>query len=98
MTVVCFIYQEIYCRYLSPGEYVIPDRGVEFANQVCQDLFGSFGNEIRMISVGRPQANGQAERAVETLNQKMRTLMSVYDSDLPTNWDQIILYRTLSVL
>ena len=98
MTVACFIYQEIYCRYLSPGECVVYDRGVEFANEVCEKLVTSFGTEIRMISAGRPQANGQVERTVETLKQKMKALMSAYDSDLPTNWDQSILYAALSVL
>ena len=51
-----------------------------------------------MISAGRPQANGQVERAVETLKQKMKALMSAHDSDLPTNWDQSILYAALSVM
>ena len=98
MTVAGFIYQEIYCRYLSPGECVINDQGSEFANEICQALFTSFGTEIRMISAGRPQVNGQAERAVETLKEKMKALMSENHSDLPSNWDQSILYRALSVL
>ena len=98
MTVACFIYQEIYCRWLSPGECVVYDRGPEFANEICQALLTSFGTEIRMISAGRPQANGQVERAVENLKQKMKALMSAHDSDLPSNWDQSILYAALSVL
>ena len=98
MTVACFIYQEIYCRYLSPGECVIHDQGTEFANETCQGLFKSFGVEIRMTTAGRPQGNGQAERAVQTLKQKMKALMSAHHSDLPSNWDQSILYAALSVL
>ena len=98
MTVACFIYQEIYCRYLSPGECVIHDRGSEFANETCRALLESFGTEIRMTTAGRPQGNGQVERAVQTLKQKMKALMSAHHSDLPSNWDQSILYAALSVL
>ena len=98
MTVASFIYQEIYCRYLSPGECVIHDRGSEFANEICEALLTSFGTEIRMTTAGRPQGNGQVERAVQTLKQKMKALMSAHHCDLPSNWDNTILYAALSVL
>jgi len=76
MSVAIFIYQQIYCRYLSPGECIIHDRGPEFANKVVQALHQKFGVEIRVISAGRPQANGQAEIMIRTLKQKMKALMS----------------------
>ena len=98
MTVACFIYQEIYCRYLSPGECVIHDRGPEFANETCEALLTSFGTEIRMTTAGRPQGNGQVERAVQSLKQKIKALMSAHHCDLPSNWDQTLLYAALSVL
>jgi transposase InsO family protein len=76
MSVAQFLYEHVYCRYLAPGEAIIHDRGPEFANQVSRHLHESFGVEIRIISTGRPQANGQAEALVKKLKQRMICLMS----------------------
>lgn len=76
MSVAKVLYQEVYCRYLAPGEAIIHDRGPEFANEVSKILHESFGVEIRVISAGRPQGNGQAEAMVKKLKQKMICLMS----------------------
>ena len=76
MSIATFIYKEIYCRYLAPGEAVIHDRGPEFCNQVSKCLHESFGVEIRITCAGRPQGNGQAEAIVKKLKQRMITLMS----------------------
>ena len=76
MSVALFIYQEIYCRYLAPGEAIIHDRGPEFANKVSKVLHESFGVDIRITSTGRPQGNGQAEAMVKNLKQKMLACMS----------------------
>ena len=76
MSVALFLYQEIYCRYLTPGEAIIHDRGPEFANQVSKCLHNSFGVDIRVTATGRPQGNGQAEAMVKNLKQKMLACMS----------------------
>jgi transposase InsO family protein len=76
MSVALFLYQEIYCRYLAPGEAIIHDRGPEFANQVSKCLHNSFGVDIRVTATGRPQGNGQAEAMVKNLKQKMLACMS----------------------
>ena len=76
MSVAIFIYQEIYSRYLSPGEAIIHDRGPEFANHVSKLLHNSFGVDIRITATGRPQGNGQAEAMVKNLKQKMLACMS----------------------
>ena len=76
MSVARFIYEQIYCRYLAPGEAIIPERGPEFANKVSQCLHQSFGVNIRITSAGRPQGNGQAEAMVKKLKQRMKALMS----------------------
>ncbi len=76
MSVAIFIYENIYCRYLCPGECFVYDRGPEFVNQVVQALHSRFGVNIRLISAGRPKANGQAEAVVKTIKQKMKALMS----------------------
>ena len=76
MSIATFLYQEVYCRYLAPGEAVIHDRGSEFCNEVSKILHESFGVDIRIISAGRPQGNGQAEAFVKNLKQKMICLMS----------------------
>ena len=70
MTVALFVYQQIYCRYLCPGECIIQDRG-ELCNKVANLLAKKFNCSIRVISAGRPQANGQAEAYV-----KNNTIMS----------------------
>ena len=76
MTVARFLYEQVYCRYLAPGEAIIHDRGPEFANKVSRKLHESFGVEIRVTSAGRPQGNGQAEAMVKKLKQRMICFMS----------------------
>ena len=74
MTVAKFIYENIYCRYLCPGECIINDRGSEFCNNTVKCLAESFGVEIRVIKSGRPMANGQAESAVKNMKNKIKLL------------------------
>ena len=69
-----FIYQNIYCRYLAPGECIIHDKGGEFCNKLVKALAADFGVEMRSIKAGRPMANGQAESAVKSVKQKMKTI------------------------
>ena len=73
MTVAQFIYQQIYCRYLCPGECIIHDRG-ELCNNIAKALAKNFKCEIRVISAGRPQANGQAEAYVKNVKTKMKAI------------------------
>ena len=98
MTVALFIYREIYCRYLSPGECVIHDRGTELANEVVQTMLKSFGVDVLMVSAGRPQANGQAEVNVRTLKEKLKALMSRHSTEVPQDWDETLLYAALSIM
>ena len=51
------------------------DRGSEFCNQVMRKLFSSYGVEIRVISGGRPQANGIAEAQVKNFKSKMKSFI-----------------------
>ena len=98
MSVAIAIYQNIYCRYLAPGECIVHDRGVEFCNEVNRLLHTMFGVPIRVISVGRPLGNGLIENRVKTLKEKMRALMSEDGATLPKNWDQTLLHKALSIL
>ena len=98
MSVATAIYIHIYCRYLSPGECVVHDRGLEFCNEVSRLLHSVFGVPIRVISAGRPRGNGLAENRVKTLKEKMRALMSEDSENLPTNWDATLLHKALSIL
>ena len=98
MSVAKFIYQQIYCRYLSPGECIVHDRG-EFCNKVMEILNSHHGVTIRVTSAGRPQGNGQAESFVGSLKNKVYALMVEGGSHrLPNNWDETILYRALQIL
>jgi hypothetical protein len=98
MSVAIAIYQQIYCRYLAPGEAIIHDRGPEFANEVSRILHEEFGVKIKIISTGRPQGNGQAEAMVKSLKQKMLCLMSEEHDSLPDIWDQTLLHMSLQIL
>jgi len=98
MTVALFIYQQMFCRWQAPGECLIYDRGGEFCNNVVKTLKTQFGVETRVISAGRPQSNGQVEIYVRQIKDKMRALMSEKYDELPTNWDQSILYNALQIV
>ena len=76
MTVAIFLYQHILCRYLSPDECIIHDRGPEFCNKVVMNLMELFGVEIRRISAGYPQGNGQVKKYVGILKEKMKAIIS----------------------
>ena len=76
MTVAIFIYQQIYCRWMCPGECIIHDMGGEFCNSLAKILHDSFGVNIRITSAGRPQPNGQAESAVRNVKAKMEAFMA----------------------
>ena len=80
MTVAIAIYQHLFCRYLAPGECIIHDRGPEFCNKVMMTMMDQFGVDIRMISAGRPQGNGQAEKYVDILKEKMKAIMAEISS------------------
>jgi len=98
MSVAVFIYTEIYCRYLAPGECIVQDRG-EFCNTVTKILAEEYNVPIRVISAGRPQGNGQAESKVKSLKNKMYSLMVEGGSHcLPDNWDETILHRALQIM
>ena len=76
MPVAQAIYQQIYCRYLCPGEAIVHDRGPEFCNKVVRDLGAKFGVKVRVLSAGRPRANGLVETAVNLFKSRARALMA----------------------
>ena len=76
MSVATALYQQIYCRYLCPGEAIVHDRGPEFCNQIVRDLQEHFGVNIRVISAGKPRANGLIETGVNLWKSRGRALMA----------------------
>ena len=76
MTVAKAMYQQIYCRYLCPGEAIVHDRGPEFCNRVVRDLQENFGVKVRVISAGKPRANGLIETGVNFFKSRGRALMA----------------------
>ena len=98
MTVALFIYQGIFCRYMCPGECIIHDRG-ELCNKIMKALAENFKCEIRVISAGRPQANGQAEAYVKNLKTRMKAIMAASgQEELPENWDESLMYLALQAV
>ena len=69
-----FLYEHIYCRYLSPGECIIHDFGGEFNSKVQEKLANDFGVDFRCTKGGRPWANGQAEAAVKLVKNKIKMI------------------------
>ena len=59
---------------MAPGECVIHDNGGEFCNKLVRALAADFGVDMRCIKSGRPMANGQAESAVKSVKQKLKTI------------------------
>ena len=76
MTVALFIYKNIYCRYLCPGECIICDQGSEFKNKVFESLAKDFNVDLRFCSPGHPMSNGLAEANVKTIKNKSKAFMS----------------------
>lgn len=76
MTVACFIYRQIYCRYLCPGECIISDAGSEWCNEVNRILSKTFGVNFVTTRPGNPKSNGLAESAIKTLKNKLKALFS----------------------
>ena len=59
---------------MAPGECVIHDKGGEFCNKLVRALAADFGVDMRCIKAGRPMSNGQAESAVKSVKQKLKTI------------------------
>ena len=59
---------------MAPGECIIHDKGGEFCNEIMRRLAADFGVDMRCIKAGRPMANGQAESAVKSVKQKLKTI------------------------
>ena len=75
MEVAIFIYQQIYCRWMCPGECIVHNMCSEFWNNLANTLHDAFGVDIRITSAGRPQPNGQAESTVRNVKAKMEAFM-----------------------
>ena len=79
--VALFIFEAIYCRYGTPGECIIHDRGTDFCNKVQDILHSSWGTDIRVIESNRPQGNGMAEAAVKQFKRKFKSgILQVSDA------------------
>ena len=85
-TVAEFLYEHIYCRYLTPGECIIHDVGGEFCSKVMEKLAKSFGVEMRCIKGGRPWANGQGESAIKLVKQKLKMFALENGNSFFFNW------------
>ena len=80
--------ENILARYGVPGE-VITDQGTEFQGQF-QDLLSKQEITHRVASRDNPQADGLAERMVQTLKQSLRRCLLDQSWGIP--WDEILPY------
>ena len=63
-----------------------------------KELCDSYGVEMRVISAGRPMANGQAESAVKKLKTKLKSLCLENSEKFDTSWDGTVLQNALQIL
>ena len=84
-TIAGFIYRNIFCRYMCPGETIIHYRGSEFCNKIVRKLFDTYKVKVGIISAGKPQGNGQAEVNIKTLKTRLKTLMYEKHYSLPSS-------------
>ena len=79
-SVVDFLYEHIYCRYMSPGECIVHDNGGEFDGNLMKTLAKDMNIDLRRTKGGRPWANGQAEAAVKLVKNKIK-MIALENSD-----------------
>ena len=75
--------QHVLCRYGAPA-VVTTDNGVEFHGELEELLLNAMIDH-RYTSRAHPQANGQAERAVQTMKSLLRRMAA--DPGLKRDWD-----------
>ena len=73
------------------------DRG-EFCCKLVSKMLEEYGVDPRVISAGRPQSNGQAERYVGIIKGKILAMMSETSETLPDNWDETLFHRALQAV
>ena len=98
MSVAQFIYEDILCRYLTPDESLVNDRGPEFTNKVVKSLLKEYGVKNVVISPARPQANGQAEAAVKSIKQRLKAMLAERSEPSPADWDGTMFHSVLQAI
>ena len=78
--------QHVLCRYGAPA-VVTTDNGVEFHGEM-ERLLREACIDHRWTSREHPQANGQAERAVQTIKGLLRRMAA--DKEESTEWDVLV--------
>ena len=58
-------------------------------------MLEEYGVDSRVISAGRPQSNGRAEKYIGKIKDKMLAIMSEDSETLPNDWDQTLLHQVL---
>lgn len=72
-TVAFAFLHNVLARFAAPGQ-VISDNGSEFTQGAFADLLQDCLIDHGHISAAHPQANGQAEKAVQTVKKALRTM------------------------
>jgi len=86
-TVALKLIQGILCRHGAP-ERIISDRGSNFTSDVFKEVTEMLGMKQSFTSGYHPQADGQAERAIGTLNATLAKLIGTNHDD----WDVLLPY------
>lgn len=79
------LFNRIICRFGCPQE-LLSDRGPPFVAKLLKRLAKIMGVDKTFITPLHPQANGLTERVNSTLS----TMLAIYVSENPTDWDKFI--------
>ena len=72
-----FLFKNIYCRYLVPGDCLIHDRDKGLCANINKIMHEGFGTDVNVSSAYRPQANGQAEAYVKKVKTKLISMLEL---------------------
>ena len=84
-------YQMVQAQFPGPGRFdkLRCDKGGEFESQKMTDILKKYGAIQQFAETEVHEHNGSAERAIRTLENKVRALL--FESGFPTSmWGQIV--------
>src|SRR5690606_32978161 len=85
-------YMERFVLRHRPPKQLITDRRTPFLSRTFADALALYGTKHKPTTYYHPQANGLAER----FNRTITTMLSMYVSDMQTNWDVILPFVTFA--
>jgi hypothetical protein len=77
--------QQVFRHYGFP-DYIISDRGPQFASKVMESLAKSLGYERKLSTAYHPQTDGETER----VNQELENYLRAFCASEPHTWSEVL--------